>query len=270
MSRQDHVSRLQCADIDHEGRAIVEIFENFADPSGPLSVLTRGAHVLVGVTWIGLLYFFNFVQVPAYAELSDGARSEALRKLTFRALWWFRWAAFLTFLFGVMLLAIQGDGENTDLYLSGVGGTAILTGMLLGTTMFLNVWGVIWRNQKVVIGNAETVAAGGEANPEAPAAAKRAARASRANTLFSIPMLWYMVFAAHGAVWFDGVGGTVVYWLLVLVTWGFIEASALGLIGGIDSPFNKAAFDKHKQTIAFGFVLLAVYHFVGWELLLAV
>ena len=58
--------------------------------------------------------------------------------------------------------------------------------MLFGITMFLNVWGVIWRNQKIVIGNAETVAAGGEANPEAPAAAKRAARASRCNTLFSI------------------------------------------------------------------------------------
>jgi uncharacterized membrane protein len=246
----------------------VEIFEDFADPSGPLSLLTRGAHVLTGVTWIGLLYFFNFVQVPAYAEFSDAARSEGLRKLTFRALWWFRWAALLTFLFGVLLLGIQGDGENTDLYLSGVGGTAILTGMLLGTTMFLNVWGVIWRNQKVVIGNATNVANGGEANPEAPAAAKRAARASRANTLFSIPMLWYMVFAAHGAVWFDGIGGTVAYWALVLVLWAFVEASALGLIGGIDSAFNKAAFDKHKSTIAFGFGLLAILHFVGWELLL--
>ena len=53
-------------------------------------------HSLMGVAWIGLLYFFNFVQVPAYAELSDGARSEALRKLTYRALWWFRYAAALT------------------------------------------------------------------------------------------------------------------------------------------------------------------------------
>lgn len=246
----------------------MEIFEDFIDPNGPLSLLTRSAHVLAGVTWVGLLYFFNFVQVPAYAELSDGARSEALRKLTFRALWWFRYAALLTFLFGVLLVGIQGDGENTDLYLSGVGGTAILTGMLFGTTMFLNVWGVIWRNQKIVIGNAENVAGGGEANPDAPAAAKKAARASRCNTLFSIPMLWFMVFAAHGAVWFDGVGGTAVYWILVLVLWAFIEASALGLIGGIDSPFNKVAFDKHRQTIWFGFGLLAILHFVGWELLL--
>lgn len=247
----------------------MEIFENFADPSGPLSVLTRGAHVLAGVTWIGLLYFFNFVQTPAYAELTDGARSEALRKLTFRALWWFRWAALLTFLFGLMLLTIQGDGENMDSYLDGANGTAILTGMLFGTTMFLNVWGIIWRNQKVVIGNAETVAGGGTANPDAPAAAKKAARASRANTLMSIPMLWFMVFAAHPD-WFQAeIGTTVVYWILVLVLWAFVEASALGFVGGIDSPFNKAAFDKHRDTIIAGFLLLIVLYFVGWELILA-
>jgi uncharacterized membrane protein len=249
---------------------IVEIFENFADPSGPLSFLTRFAHVIAGVTWIGLLYFFNFVQVPAYAEFSDGARSEGLRKLTFRALWWFRYAALLTFLFGLMLLAIQGDGENMDQYLSGIGGTAILTGMLFGITMFLNVWGVIWRNQKVVIGNAENVANGGEANPEAPAAAKRAARASRCNTLFSITMLFFMVFTAHAwPSWIRvELGTTLGYWALVLVLWAFIEASALGLVGGIDSAFNKAAFDKHQSTIWFGFGLLAVVYFVGWELIL--
>lgn len=246
----------------------MEIFKDFAEPFGPLAFLTRSAHVLAGLTWIGLLYFFNFVQVPSYAQLSDSARSEALRKLTFRALWWFRWAALLTFLFGVLLVGIQGDGENTDLYLSGVGGTAILTGMLLGTTMFLNVWGVIWRNQKIVIGNAENVAAGGEADPDAPAAAKKAARASRCNTLFSIPMLFFMLFAAHGAEWFVGIDGTIAYWVLVLVLWAFIELSALGFIGGFDSPFNKAAFDKHQQTIWFGFGLLAIIYFVGWELLL--
>ena len=248
----------------------MEIFDSFADPSGPLSVLTRAAHVLAGITWIGLLYFFNFVQVPAFAQLSDGARSEALRKLTFRALWWFRYAALLTFLFGLMLMTIQGDGDKMDQYLSGVGGTAILTGMLFGTTMFLNVWGVIWRNQKVVIGSAEAVAGGGTADPAAAGAAKAAARASRANTLMSITMLWFMVFAAHGATWFTGIGGTVGYWILVLVLWAFVEASALGLIGGLDSPFNKLVFDTHRNTIVAGFVLLAVVYFVGWELMLAV
>jgi uncharacterized membrane protein len=245
----------------------VEIFKDLGESYGPLAFLLRYSHVLAGITWIGLLYFFNFVQVPSYAELSDGARSEALRKLTFRALWWFRYAALLTFLFGLLLLGLEG-GDTMDKYLSGVGGTAILTGMLFGITMFLNVWGVIWRNQKVVIGNAETVAGGGAANPDAPAAAKRAARASRCNTLFSFTMLFFMVFAAHGAEWFVGVGGTAVYWVLVLVLWGFIEASALGFVGGIDSAFNKAAFDKHQQTIWFGFGLLVIIYFVGWELLL--
>jgi uncharacterized membrane protein len=248
----------------------VEIFDSFADPGGPLSVLTRGAHVLAGITWIGLLYFFNFVQTPAFGQLSDGARSEALRKITFRALWWFRWAALLTFLFGVMLLTIQGDGDNMDLYLSGVGGTAILTGMRCGTTMFLNVWGIIWRHQKVIIGSAESVAAGGEADPRAASLAKPAARASRANTLMSIPMLWFMVFAAHGAVWFDGIGGTVGYWVLVLVLWAVVEGSALGLLGGFDNAFNKAVYDTHKNTIIGGFVLLAVIYFIGWELMLAI
>ena len=247
----------------------MELFNNFFDAHGGLSVLSRFGHVLAGVTWIGLLYFFNFVQVPAYAELSDGARSEALRKLTFRALWWFRYAAALTFAFGIVLVGIQSNSEGDVDYFAGVSGTSILTGMLFGITMFLNVWGVIWRNQKIVIGNAENVAAGGEANPEAPAAAKRAARASRCNTLFSIPMLWFMVFTAHyGGFYETFIGGTIVYWVFVLILWGFIEASALGLIGGFDSAFNKQAFDSHKNTIAAGFILLAVIWFIGWELLL--
>ncbi len=248
----------------------MEIFEDFADPGGPLSVLMRGSHVLAGITWIGLLYFFNFVQTPTMPQLTDGARSEVLRKLSLRALWWFRWAALLTFLFGILLLTIQGDGENMDLYLSGVGGTAILTGMLFGTTMFLNVWGVIWRHQKVIIASAESVANGGEADPRAASLAKPAARASRANTLMSITMLWFMVFAAHGAVWFDGIGGTVGYWILVLAIWAVIEGSALGLLGGFDNPFNKTFFDDHKNTIMGGFLVLLILHFVGWELILAV
>lgn len=247
----------------------MELFDSFLDPGGPLSMLTRSGHVLAGITWIGLLYFFNVVQVPSYAELSDSARSEALRKLTFRALWWFRYAALLTFLFGVMLVGIQGDGENTDLYLSGVGGTAILTGMLFGTTMFLNVWGVIWRNQKIVIGSAEKVAGGGQADADAPAAAKKAARASRCNTFMSITMLFFMVFAAHGG-WFTGSGdSTIGYWVLVLAMWAFVEASALGFIGGFDNPFNKLVFDTHQNTIIGGFVMLAIVYVVGWELLLA-
>jgi uncharacterized membrane protein len=245
----------------------VELFNDFFEPGAGWEVLSRAGHIVSGITWIGLLYFFNFIQVPAYAELSDGARSEALRKLTFRALWWFRYAALLTFVFGLSIISVYG--EDMDLYFEGPHGTAILTGILLGTTMFVNVWAIIWRNQKVVIGNAESVAAGGEANPAAPAAAKAAARASRCNTLFSIPMLWFMVFAAHGGGFYRvAIGSTVLYWIIVLVIWGFIEASALGYVGGLDSPFNKLVFDKHRDTIIYGFVLLAVLYLIGWEALL--
>lgn len=254
----------------------MELFNRFFDPGGAFETLARAGHILVGITWIGLLYFFNFVQVPAFAQLSDGARSEALRKLTWRALWWFRWAAAATFLFGLLIISVQEMDPDAPggAYWSGRQGTAILTGILFATTMFLNVWGIIWRNQKVVIGSAETVANGGQANPDAPASAKKAARASRCNTFFSFTMLWFMVFAAHGGgFWGAGddvtqVGGTLVYWLMVLVLWAVVEASALGYIGGIDGPLNKTFFDDHKKTITYGFVYLAVIYFVGWELLL--
>ena len=240
----------------------MEIFEEYG-----IEFFARYAHIISGVTWVGLLYYFNFVQTPAFAQLSDGARGEALRKITFRALWWFRWGALLTFLWGLSIIAVQG--EDTDLYFQGQHGTAILTGMLFGITMFLNVWGIIWRHQKVIIGSAETVAAGGQADPRAATLAKPAARASRANTFMSIPMLWFMVFAAHGATFFSTYKGTIAYWVLVLVIWAFVEASALGLIGGFDSPFNKLVFDTHRNTIIGGFIALAVIYFIGWEVLLA-
>ncbi len=245
----------------------MELFNDFFEPGAGWEVLSRAGHVLSGITWIGLLYFFNFVQTPAFAELSDGARSEELRKITFRALWWFRYAALLTFLFGLSIISVYG--EDTDLYFQGQHGTAILTGILFGVTMLANVWGVIWRNQKRIIASAETVAAGGQADPGAAALAKPSARASRANTLLSIPMLWFMVFSAHGGgFWLEPIGSTIVYWILVLVLWAFVEGSALGMIGGFDSPFNKAAFDDHKRTIIYGFVLLAIIYFIGWEVLL--
>jgi uncharacterized membrane protein len=245
----------------------VEIFNNFFEPAGAGEVLSRAGHIIAGITWIGLLYFFNFVQTPAFAEMSPEARSEAQRKLTLRALWWFRYAALLTFLFGLSIIAVNGD--DADRFFKGQEGTAILTGMLFGITMLANVWGVIWRAQKVIIGSAESVANGGEPDPRAADLAKPAARASRCNTLFSITMLFFMVFAAHGyGFWSEPIGSTIVYWILVLAVWAFIEASALGMIGGYDSPFNKQVFDDHRHTIIAGFVLLGVVYLIGWELIL--
>ncbi len=245
----------------------MEIFDDLFDPGRGWEVLSRAAHILSGITWIGLLYFFNVVQVPAFAEMEAGARGEALRKLTLRALWWFRYGALLTFLFGVSIIGVYGD--DIDLYFEGAHGVAILTGMLFGVTMFLNVWGVIWPNQKINIGSAQRVADGGEADPRAPDAAKKAGRASRVNVLFSIVMLWFMVFAAHGGgFWDEAIGSTIVYWLIVLVLWAFIEASALGFIGGLDSPFNKQLFDDHKRTLIGAFALWLVIYVVGWEIIL--
>jgi uncharacterized membrane protein len=245
----------------------VELFNRFFDPGGSWEVISRAGHVLSGITWIGLLYYFNFVQTPAFAELSDGARGEALRKITFRALWWFRFGALLTLLFGLSMIAVQG--EDTDVYFEGAHGTALLTGILLAVTMFANVWFVIWPKQKIVIGSAERVAAGGEADPNAPAAAKAGARASRANTLLSVTMLWFMVFAGHGGgFWEEPIGSTIVYWLVILAVWAYIELSALGRIGGYDSPYNKLVFDDHRRTILASFLLLAAVWIIGWEIIL--
>ena len=226
--------------------------------------LFRYAHVLSGVTWIGLLYFFNFVQTPAFAELSDGARSEALRKITWRALWWFRYAALATFLFGLALILVKDEIGD---YFEAAPGYSITTGMLFGITMFVNVWAVIWRAQKVVIGSAETVANGGTADPDAPAWAKKGARASRANTFMSFTMLWFMIYTPHmaGAQVLENKG---LYMAFLLVCWAFVEGSALGLIGGIDSPFNKLVFDKHRDTILYGIVFLVAFYVIGWELII--
>jgi uncharacterized membrane protein len=144
--------------------------------------LSRWSHVFVGITWIGLLYFFNFVQVPAYAEMEASARNNAIDKLTSRALWWFRWAAAATLVSGILLIIFQKQYESD--YMKTPGGVAIYAGILLAVTMFLNVWLVIWPNQQIVIANARALKAGGEENPNAAAAARAGAMASRQNTIF--------------------------------------------------------------------------------------
>lgn len=149
--------------------------------------LARWSHILFGITWIGLLYYFNFVQTEYFKEAEADARVDAFSKLVPRALWYFRWAALLTFLTGLVMLGYRGAASTAD----------IIVGSVLGTLMLLNVWGIIWRNQKIVIASNQAVAAGGEADPAAAEAAPKAALASRTNTLFSIPMLWFMVASAH-------------------------------------------------------------------------
>ena len=143
-----------------------------------LDFLFRWGHILFGITWIGLLYYFNFVQTEYFKEAEEMARKDAVAKLAPRALWWFRWAAFFTFLTGFYLLDAVKMKLNVD----------IILGATMGTLMMLNVWGIIWPNQKVVIGIKEG---------DAATAGPKAALASRTNTLFSVGMLYFMVSSAH-------------------------------------------------------------------------
>ena len=138
----------------------------------------RWLHVLFGIVWIGMLYYFNFVQTEYFKEAEAGAKADALKKLAPRALWWFRWGAMFTFLTGLVLLYFIG--AHNDL----MGRPLIWIGAIAGIFMFLNVWLVIWPNQKVVIGL--------KSGDKARAAAK-AGLASRTNTLFSGPMLFGMI-----------------------------------------------------------------------------
>ena len=237
------------------------IFDHFFDAGYGGDILGRYAHILFGITWIGLLYFFNVVQVPAFAQMEAGARGEALRKVTFRALWWFRWAALATFLTGIWLMSIN---ELWDF--EGPRGTAIGIAILLAITMFVNVWGIIWRNQKINIGSSEAVAAGGQADPRAAKAANAAGRASRINTFFSIPMLFFMVFSFHYSGRYDTDGAKLAtVFIIAFIIWAVMEASALGLIGGLDNSINKAILADHRKTIAAGFVYLLIILFIGFE-----
>ncbi len=159
--------------------------------------ILRWLHFFFGVLWIGLLYYFNFVQGSFFAETDATTKSNAIQKLVPRALLWFRWAAMFTMITGVLYLGLKGHIARTPAIFATSWGVAILTGVSLGLLMWANVWFVIWPNQKIVIASATQVAQGGKAIPEAAAAAARAGVASRTNTLFSIPMLFFMGAASH-------------------------------------------------------------------------
>lgn len=156
----------------------------------------RWFHFFAGVIWIGLLYYFNFVQGAFFAETDAATKSNAIQKLVPRALAWFRWAAMATFLTGWIYLQARGHRDGLGIFGTSWG-IAILTGATLGSLMWANVWFVIWPNQKIVIASTTQVAKGGQALPDAAAAAGKAALASRTNTLFSIPMLFFMGAASH-------------------------------------------------------------------------
>jgi uncharacterized membrane protein len=216
-----------------------------------LLFLLRFFHIFFGVLWIGLLYYFNFVQGAFFNEVDAVVKSSAIQKLVPRALWWFRWAALWTFLIGLTILAIRGHQDGHAGMMSSYW-MNILTGALMGTIMAANVWMIIWPNQKIVIANAVQTAGGGAANPNAAAAGAKAALASRTNVLFSIPMLFYMASARHLIYGVGEQSNVTLYWILVFITVFGIQANAV---------FGKqGVMTTIRGVITSGFVLTVIFY----------
>ena len=221
--------------------------------------LLRWFHFLAGIAWIGMLWYFNLVQTPFFgSELGGTARSAMVRGLVPNALWWFRWGAMFTFITGWLILLTKLGHDGVPL--SSAYMTRILTGGLLGTMMWFNVWFVIWPAQQVVIASANAVAAGGQADPAAAGRGARAGLASRTNTLFSIPMLFFMAAASHlpalAAALDMGEGSLGIYWIVFLVLLAVLEWNALS---GTGKPLQKP-LGTVSGTIHFGLGLTLVLY----------
>ena len=220
----------------------------------------RYLHVLAGITWIGLLYYFNFVQVPGLAAYGDEgkARNITITQIATRALWWFRWASIATLGTGLLIVGVVPNYMNDFLNHAGSSpanakNAAITVGMLLGITMAANVWMIIWKNQKVVIANAVGVLEGKDANPDAATAGRRAMLASRQNMIFSVSMLFFMVGAAHyyeGFGWEATSGNANTYVIISVVIGALLQLNALGKFGGIKAG-NKMLwiYESHKNAL---------------------
>ncbi len=222
-----------------------------------IEVLLRWLHVLAGVTWIGVLYYFNFIQTPFFgSELGGTAKGPMTRGLVPNALWWFRWGAMFTFLSGWTIVGYRAMSLGiplTDGYM-----TKILTGGIMGTFMWANVWFVIWPAQQVVIANAEQVAAGGDPIPDAAARGGKAGMASRTNTLFSIPMLLFMISAANLPRFLSGTND-LTYWIVAGLIILAVEIN--GLIG--PGAATQKPLTTVSGTIHAGLGLWLVLYLVG-------
>ena len=150
----------------------------------------RWLHVLSGVMWIGLLWYFNFVQIPSMPKIPDEQKPAIGKVIAPTALFWFRWAALATVVTGLLVTWMNGSIGQALMIARPF--HAIGIGMWLGLVMAFNVWFIIWPNQKKALGMVQVEAA------EKAAAARLAMLTSRFNTMLSIPMLYCMVAQSHG------------------------------------------------------------------------
>ncbi|QDP03036.1 antitermination protein NusG [Thalassotalea sp. PS06] len=197
-----------------------------------INMLFRWSHVLFGITWIGLLYYFNFIQGGYFKKATPEALADAKKHLAPEALWWFRWGAMFTFITGLLLLV--------GVHKLNVMNDYIVLGATLGTLMFLNVWLVIWPNQKIALGMVEG---------DAPTAAGKALLASRTNTLFSGPMAFFMLAGPHYAGYGMGVGSMALWVSLAIAV--LLEINALA---GKQGPMTTV-----KGVIVSSIILTAVF-----------
>ncbi len=158
------------------------------------SFLFRWLHVVSGVMWIGLLWYFNFVQIPNMGSIPDDQKPAISKVIAPSALFWFRWGAMATIITGLILAHLNGyliESLSIGLKGGGAKATAIGIGMWFGIIMWFNVWFVIWPNQKRALGIVEASA------EEKAASARTAMLFSRTNTMLSFPMLYAMVSAQN-------------------------------------------------------------------------
>jgi len=173
--------------------ALTDLYSN-------IHLLVRWIHVMAGIIWIGILYFFNFINIHIQKELDDAGKKAINPKLMPRALWWFRWGAMATFVAGLVLFMMNymyepgiGFGPSANWSdIDGLTGRAswIFMGMLFGTAMWFNVWFVIWPAQKKILG-------GTASKEELPTLRSRAGKFSKMNTYLSGPMLFGMLAPNH-------------------------------------------------------------------------
>ena len=234
--------------------------------------LLRWFHFLAGITWIGILYYFNFVQTPFFAGAEAPVRTGMIAGgLVARALWWFRWGAMVTFITGwlyilhVMFARYGGVRE----FFATAYGWKIFFGGMLGSVMWANVWFVIWPAQQLVMASAAQVVKGGSAIAEAAPRGARGGVASRTNTMLSIPMLFFMGAASHLAMADPTTAGQKIGALVLLLV--VLVAAEINALVGPASPDKAGAGKKLLGTLNgtfwAGFILTAILYF-GLEIIL--
>ena len=208
-----------------------------------LNIFARWGHVLFGVAWIGILYYFNFIQGGYFKKASPEGLADAKAKLAPEALWWFRWAAMFTFITGLYLLSSVAKNHQLNPF--------IVAGAAMGILMFLNVWLIIWPNQKIALGMVEG---------DAAAAGGKALLASRTNTLFSGPMLFGMLGGPHFAASGAGYGSPVLTTALYIVL-GLIAVLEVNAIVGKQGPMTTVR-GVIGSSLVLTVVMVAIFMFV--------